>query len=124
MIPYKFNRPTAVPRTLEVRFELMKAIRSLTAPDQVQKFDPNQPRVPAGNADSGQWTSEGDRGLGHGAINLAARRISPALLAECEQQYERDLEECRMVGLSTCYQQALLRRANCERGLQIPPLNY
>lgn len=76
MIPYKPNRLTAVPRTLEVRLEIMKAIRTLTAQDDgglirqrgadiaglrsyVQKFDPNEPRVSAGTSDGGQWTSEG-----------------------------------------------------------------
>ena len=27
--------------------------------DAVYKYDPNQPRVPAGNPDGGQWTDEG-----------------------------------------------------------------
>ena len=141
MIPYRPNRLTAVPRTLEVRLEIMKAIRTLAAQDEdglirrdgpdiagvrsyVRKFDPDQPRVAAGNQNGGQWTGGEANGQGQSATRLAARRISPALLAECEEQYERDLEECRMVGLSTCYQQAILRRSNCERGLQIPPLNY
>jgi hypothetical protein len=32
--------------------------------DRQRKYDPNQPRVPAGNADGGQWTSEGGDGGG------------------------------------------------------------
>jgi hypothetical protein len=28
----------------------------------VQKYSPDQPRVPAGNSDGGQWTSVGDSG--------------------------------------------------------------
>jgi hypothetical protein len=63
MIPFKSLRPTAVPKTLEVRLELLKAIGDLMAqarPESVvRKYDPNQPRVPAGNPDGGQWTSEG-----------------------------------------------------------------
>lgn len=29
--------------------------------DAVNKYDPNQPRVPAGNPDGGQWTDGGRR---------------------------------------------------------------
>ena len=30
-----------------------------------QKYSPNQPRVPAGSSDGGQWTSDGGSGAGH-----------------------------------------------------------
>jgi hypothetical protein len=65
-----------------------RALRSL-------KYDPDQPRVPAGNSDGGQWTG------GHGgeAAVSAARRISPGLEAQCDLQYRRDIFQCRMVGL-------------------------
>src|SRR5580658_3705974 len=49
---------TAVPQTLAVRLEIMKAIRSLALDDSVEKFDPDQPRVSAGNRDGGQWASD------------------------------------------------------------------
>jgi hypothetical protein len=61
MIPYKPNRPTAVPKTLEARLEIAKAIRKLASDGAMGKFDPEQPRVPAGNADGGQWTGEGGK---------------------------------------------------------------
>src|SRR5271155_736513 len=99
MILYRSHRPMSVPKTPEARLEIMKAISTLMSQEAAQKFDPNQPRVPAGNPDGGQWTGEDGQGSGQGASRLAARRISPALLAECEEQYERDLEECRRVGL-------------------------
>lgn len=53
MIPDKPDRLMAVPKTLEARLEIMKAIQALAAQDAVQKFDPDQPRVPAGNPDGG-----------------------------------------------------------------------
>jgi hypothetical protein len=63
MIPYKSLRPMAVPKILEVPFELSKAIGDLMAQARsegaVREYDPNQPRVPAGNPDGGQWTTEG-----------------------------------------------------------------
>ena len=34
--------------------------RSLTAPLVKDGFDPDEPRVPAGSPDGGQWTSEGN----------------------------------------------------------------
>jgi hypothetical protein len=101
MIPYKPYRETAVPKTLETRLEIMKAIRTLAVQDEdeqrrradiaalrrdleqiaqdlrktcrewasqvqselrlaLQKYDPDQPRVPAGNPDGGHWTGEGE----------------------------------------------------------------
>jgi len=44
--------------------------------------------------------------------------------AECEAQYERDLFQCKMVGLPECYAQAMERRAACPAGRPIPPFNY
>ena len=45
MIPYRPSCLTAVPKTLQVRLEIMKAIRTLVAQDDLEKFDPDQPRV-------------------------------------------------------------------------------
>lgn len=45
-------------------------------------------------------------------------------LAACLEQYERDLFQCNLVGLKTCYQQAAVRWIACEKGHPIPPLNY
>ncbi len=103
MIPYKAHRPTAVPKTLETRLEIMKAIRTLAARHEdeqlrqrradivalrrdceqvaqslrelwrewqprarsyVLKYNPDESRVPAGNPDGGQWTSEGGSAAG------------------------------------------------------------
>lgn len=127
MILYKSNRQYAVPQTLEVRLEIAKAIRKLFDLDTVAKFDPNQPRVPAGHSDGGQWTDGQEakfRPEGDGTTTVAAQRISPAKEAECEAQHARDIFQCKMVGLRACYEQAALRYANCLAGLDIPPLIY
>ncbi len=85
-----------------------------------RKFDPNQPRVPAGEPGGGRWTNEESN-----EVDLsAARRVSPARTAECEMQLRRDTFHCNMVGLRACYAQAMLRYANCLSGLPIPPLSY
>ena len=44
--------------------------------------------------------------------------------AECLAQYERDLFQCKMVGLPECYAQAAERYAACLAGRPIPPFNY
>jgi hypothetical protein len=83
---------SAVPRTLHVQLEIAKALRALAAPNQDARrqtepataysggeplaqivrelirdlhkagFNPDEPRVPAGNADGGQWTGQGGNG--------------------------------------------------------------
>jgi len=83
-----------------LRFEhaMLRHARSL----RDLKYDPNQPRVPAGEPRGGQWTSQES-----GEINLtAAHRVSPARTAECEMQFRKDTFHCNMVGL----QPAMLRR--------------
>lgn len=116
-------------RAVEVKLhDLKRAVKA--------GFDPNQPRVPAGNPDGGQWTSTGGGEANSGMIDRIVRQETgrednraPRLAAsdrqeECEQQYERDIFQCRMVGLASCYAQAMVRRVACEKGHPIPPLNY
>jgi hypothetical protein len=71
MNPYRSARAVAVPKTLEARLEIMKAISALTSQEAVQKFDPNQPRVAAANPDGGQWT--GNSSTNGVALVTAAR---------------------------------------------------
>ena len=79
----------------------------------LKRFNPNQPRVPAGNPDGGQWTSE---------INVSmGRRLSEA---ECDEIFEKDNFHCRMVDLQSCYQQATFRYGDCLAGKTIRPLSY
>jgi hypothetical protein len=94
------------------------------------KYDPNQPRVPAGNPDGGQWTETGAGSATNSTtkeeslILSGLRRISSGLEDLCGNQYMRDVFQCRMVGLRACYEQAALRYSNCLVGRPIPPLNY
>jgi hypothetical protein len=53
----------AVPNTLHARLEIADAIRKLS-PAELRKagFNPDEPRVPAGDPQGGQWTTDGGNG--------------------------------------------------------------
>jgi len=90
-------------------------------------FNPDQPRVPAGDPDAGQWVS-GEASFGPGSdgnpLQSLVAATSLPLRAVCEAQLDRDIFQCRMVGLRSCYDQAYQRYASCLARQQIPPFNY
>lgn len=94
------------------------------------KYESSQPRVPAGQPGGGQWTSgtggeTSVTGTGNEQnIIIAGKPLSRSQEEYCEQMHKRDLFQCGIVGLRTCYEQAYLRVTNCLNGRQIPPLNY
>jgi len=97
------------------------------------KFDPNQPRVPAGSPEGGQWVREGGGGRpsAEGAPPVRFAQSDGALLRSarrsrdyCEAQYQRDLAYCRIMRAAGCYAQAMVRRVACEQGRPIPPLYF
>jgi hypothetical protein len=94
------------------------------------KFDPNQPRVPVGNAGGGQWTSQynneeqSGNSNNYNAESQRYAQISERSQEYCDEQYKRDVFHCKMVGLRSYYAQAMVRLVACERGHSIPPLNY
>jgi hypothetical protein len=103
----------------------------------LRRYDPNQPRVPAGRPGAGQWTGENTSSrsdptgfLGSSDTSatedvvLAARRGRRIDEDACWAQYERDCFQCSMVGLPACYAQAMERVGACLAGRPIPPLNY
>jgi hypothetical protein len=56
------------------RYAVMKAsyeVKLILAEIAHKRFDPSQPRVPAGNSDGGQWTSTG--GSGEGRVQVVSR---------------------------------------------------
>jgi hypothetical protein len=132
-------------KLLRIRTKLMSLRQQLLDADIKHvleyRYDPSQPRVPAGSPSGGQWASGGGSDVstvhqrdreavsqgerlktnnGAGRITLAARRT----LAECKVQYDRDMFHCKLVGLKSCYAQAAVRWIACEKGHPIPPLNY
>lgn len=91
--------------------KLVRSARELF--DRIEKYNPDQPRVPAGSPDGGQWTSNGSR---------VAGQWNPENYAKCELQYERDILQCRMMPWNPfCEDQALSRRTACMKDLPIPP---
>jgi hypothetical protein len=100
------------------------------------KYDPNQPRVPAGQGGGGRWT-DGD---GSGGTPDPARRIAQLderVLAQartpadverrCEEQFSRDGRYCATLPYrrrSPCRAHASARYAACLAGQPIPPLPY
>jgi hypothetical protein len=91
------------------------------------KFDPAQPRKPAGQPDGGQWAEVDGPVLAQARRppnRPAAPRRDRRREQECEEQFNADLVVCRNAASAACYEQALLRRNRCERGLPIPPLNF
>ncbi|MBS0249345.1 MAG: hypothetical protein JSR61_22265 [Proteobacteria bacterium] len=116
-----------------------------------QKYRPDQPRVPAGSREGGQWSAEGGGSTPRSAANKPptaspgitdrrvvsdaqptyykpgakiAARISQSRQEECEIMHRQDLFICQAVQMATCYGQANLRYSNCLQGRQIPPLNF
>jgi hypothetical protein len=49
-------------------------------------FNPNQPRVPAGNSDGGQWTGSGGGGGGGGGLTQVAQNIPPDHLTDIPEE--------------------------------------
>jgi hypothetical protein len=85
------------------------------------KYDPNQPRVPAGNPDGGEWTTDDAQ---DSATRYSSRPVLAARgnQAECDLQYKQDTFICQSVGTPLCWSSAMERYAACLAGHQIPPL--
>jgi hypothetical protein len=147
MIRWTPNTPIPTPQRWQSRMEILRTyLDSLSASELLQvrpsyyalrfgwkavkrdylhKFDPDQPRVFAGQPGGGQWTGGGaSANVRESPISAAARRVSPAVEAQCELQYQRDSIICRLAKSRSCWGQAALRYANCLNGLPIPPLNF
>ena len=94
-----------------------------------QKFSSDQPRVPAGSREGGQWTKDGgSRGGGSDNRPLTdkpgsriAARISPQRRKDCEEQYRDDTFICNIMGTASCWRQAAFRLSQCLIGGDAPP---
>jgi hypothetical protein len=98
-----------------------------------RKYDPNQPRVPAGNPDGGQWTSGGSgENAGRPTTNplesFAAARRRGRSMAYCLRQLAIDNLYCATREPASvraaCRSQAMERCPNCIVGRPIPPLPF
>lgn len=94
-----------------------------------RKYDPNQPRVPAGSADGGQWTSGGPSSgtVAQPATYQLAAANEKQSAAYCWNQMLIDFIYCgtRPRRLrAACRSQAMERYAACLRGKPLPPLPF
>lgn len=120
---------------LELRGQLAEVKYELAFQRIFRKYNSDQPRVPKGDPDGGQWTKEGG---GDGAkdptpgvaqseitdISGARRRRSGASEAECDAQFKQDKIICNLVKSPLCWAQAMERYAACLSGRPLPPLNF
>lgn len=96
---------------------------------QSRKYDPDQPRVPAGTSGGGQWTSGmfADAGARNPMESFAAARRRGRSVAYCMTQYTVDGLMCNSVERARrepCWKQAAERLAACLGGRQVPPFNF
>lgn len=97
-----------------------------TAPDELcpaseRKYDPDQPRAPAGSPEGGRWAGGGPASdAGQSSPTLASMSKNAA----CEAQWLADLLLCRTWKNRACYNQAMVRLNFCEQGRTPPPLNF
>jgi hypothetical protein len=117
-----------------------------------RKYDPAQPRVPAGQWEGGQWTSGSGATAartganptnGHAASKprpskpfttgsgstdqnqtKVASRISPEREAECKELERRDAVICNLMKTNSCWRQAAFRYSQCLIGGYIPPIYH
>lgn len=83
-------------------------IRALRLEVESFKFVSNQPRVPSGRPDGGQWTAVGGSSSAH---RLAMGKWNQGNYEKCEAQYEKDIFQCRMMPWNPfCVDQPISRR--------------
>jgi hypothetical protein len=112
---------------MRAELSLLKAVLRSEA-----KYSPDQPRVPAGNPDGGQWTNDNDNDV-TGSTDL---QPAPYLLAAggkqsaayCWNQMQIDMLLCASLRPApvnaACRAQANERYSACLAGKPIPPLPF
>jgi len=83
------------------------------------KYRPDQPRVPRGRPDGGQWTDGGN--IGHTRV---AGRYDPLRAGICDAQLELDEELCRMSKSRLCWSLATDRYVACMKNNFVPTLRH
>lgn len=104
-------------RELKLRAGLARARLTLSMVAlgaELLKYNPSQPRVPAGRPEGGQWTR-----------TQVAGRWDERNREKCELQYETDMFQCKFVlSWRSCQSQAMVRLASCMKGDPLPSFNY
>lgn len=98
-----------------------------------RKYSPEQPRVPAGSREGGQWTGDGGGGSsgdlsspapGGESTAGSGPRVSQQLAADCELIKRLDTFTCQSVRTRSCWAQAAFRYSQCLIGGYIPPIYH
>ena len=87
------------------------------------KYRPDQPRVPAGNPDGGQWTDDLVSQVPSARIQVAGK-WDLSREAECNEQLRLDEELCRAAGSRTCWSLTQPRWAACMKNDYVPTLRF
>jgi hypothetical protein len=93
VVPPRASAPGAPSPRIEAERAELLALKALVADVRftlalwrlARKYRPDQPRVPAGNPDGGQWTGEGGSVGGEGISSLPRMKDRPTLLPTCER---------------------------------------
>jgi hypothetical protein len=91
-----------------------------------RKYSLDQPRVPAGSSDGGQWTSGGS-GADAKPSPSGSRdepHISRRVAEDCELLKRLDRFTCQSVRTRSCWAQANFRYSQCLIGGYIPPIYH
>jgi hypothetical protein len=92
-----------------------------------RKYSPDQPRVPAGSSDGGQWTSEDGGGETTSSADSTIQIAGQSVLF-CNNQLLIDNWKCDSVQpnwyRAACRNQAMERYAACLVGRPLPPLPF
>ena len=99
--------------------QLEEELRLLELSALDNKYDPNQPRVPAGNSDGGQWTDDGGSGAGVDPMTTGA---TSATANQGTGPWLRDAE--RLAGQSIRTNPAMRSAAALYESLKSPPIEY
>ena len=89
----------------------------------LRKYRPDQPRVPAGNPDGGQWTDDLVSQVPSARIQVAGK-WDLSREAECNEQLRLDEELCRAAGSRTCWSLTQPRWAACMKNDYVPTLRF
>ena len=100
--------------------------RAASLLQEALKYSPDQPRVPAGQSDGGQWRRR--RGNDAPDTTQVAGPFNDLNRVKCDAQMERDMFQCTFVSSarfrSACENQAMSRWVACMKDDLIPPFTY
>lgn len=102
-----------------LKVEELKEVTALLALEiALKRFNPNQPRWPAGRSEGGQWRPATGSLVAQERIGI----YDPARMPGCLAQLSLDEEICRAAASRRCWQSSRDRYDNCMKNLFSPLL--